>query len=232
MVVQRADAALLCLIILSTGAAARGGRLHAQRSPAPVARISAAAVQSSESLSFDQLYELGQLRNASMKTMVARFTETTTSALLVHPLIARGTLAVERPSRVVLRYAEPDDRVILIDAVSLTTSWPSKQVLDISTAMARVQKQFVNGTAANLRREFDIDERRLTSTPGVYFVAMVPKRKQIRDALAKLELSVDRESLLLKSMRMTFASGDTKTMAFDDVVPNAPLPSNVFAISR
>ena len=187
---------------------------------------------SSAPQSFDQLYEQGQLRNSAMKTLTARFTETTTSSLLMHPLVARGTLAVERPSHIVLRYTEPDTRVIVIDEKTLTTSWPSKQVLDIATTMGRVQKQFVNGSAASLRREFDIDDQHSSEVPGTYHVSMVPKRKQIREALTKLDLWVDRQSLLLKSMRMTFASGETKTMTFEDVVPNASLPPGVFSLGR
>jgi hypothetical protein len=55
---------------------------------------------------FDELYTRGRKVNDAMKTLTARFTETTTS-LLTKPMIARGRVTVERPSRVVLRYAEP-----------------------------------------------------------------------------------------------------------------------------
>src|SRR5206468_6860017 len=65
--------------------------------------------------SFDQLYERGQRVNASIRTLTAQFTEATTSSLLVRPLITKGTLAVERPSRVVLHYTEPESRGVLID---------------------------------------------------------------------------------------------------------------------
>jgi outer membrane lipoprotein-sorting protein len=181
---------------------------------------------------FDQMYEQGQRRNAAMKTLTARFTETTTSALLVKPLVARGTVLVERPSRVALRYSEPDARIIVIDDKTLTSSWPTRRMLDISTAMGRVQKQFINGTAADLRREFDIDDTRASDTPGAYHVTMTPKRKQIREALAKLDLWVDRESMLLKTMRMTFASGETKTMTFEDVLTNVPVPPGAFVLPK
>jgi len=43
---------------------------------------------------------------------------------------------------------------------------------------------------------------------------------------------VNRDSLLLSRMRMTFASGDTKTMMFEDVVTNAPLPPGAFERPR
>ena len=61
---------------------------------------------------------------------------------------------------------------------------------------------------------------------------MTPKPKRIREALGQLELWVDRRSSLLSSMRMTFANGDTKTMTFEDVVPNAILPAGAFVLDR
>jgi outer membrane lipoprotein-sorting protein len=61
---------------------------------------------------------------------------------------------------------------------------------------------------------------------------MIPKRKQIRETLTRLELWVNRGTLLLQSMRMTFASGESKTMTFEDVVPNAALPQGVFSPDR
>ena len=149
--------------------------------------------------------------------------------------MAHGTLAVQRPSRVVLHYAEPESRVVLIDAHRLTMSWPSRnitQVTDIGAAQGRIQKYFVNGTADDLRRQFDIEVRDATDRPGTYLVTMVPRRKQIREALTRLDLWMDRSSLLLAAMRMTFANGDTKLMAFDDVVPNAAVDPGTFAIAR
>jgi outer membrane lipoprotein-sorting protein len=182
--------------------------------------------------SFDRMYEQGQRRNAGMKTLTARFTETTTSTLLVRPLVARGTVLVERPAHVALRYVEPDDRVIVIDERTLTSSWPSTRTIDISTAMGRVQKQFVNGSVEDLRREFEIDDSRALATPGVYHVVMTPKRRQIREALSSLDLWVDLDSMLLRTMRMTFPGGDTKTMTFEAVQVNVPLPPGAFERPR
>ena len=186
--------------------------------------------------SFDELYARGQKANAAIKTLTARFTETTTSSLLTRPIVARGRLAVERPSRVVMRYADPDARVVLIDGNKMTMSWPGKhltQVTDIGTAQGRIQKYFVNGTAAELRSQFEIDDHGMAGDrPDLYFVTMVPKRKQIRASLARLDLWVNRSSLLLHAMKMTFANGDSKTMAFEDVVPNATLEPGSFTLER
>jgi outer membrane lipoprotein-sorting protein len=184
---------------------------------------------------FDELYTRGKNVNAAMKTLTARFTETTTSSLLTKPLVARGRVAVERPARVVLRYSEPDFHVVLIDGDKMTMAWPGqslKRVTDIGTAQGRVQKYFINGTADDLRRQFDIEDHGPGDRPGAYYVTMVPKRKQIRENLVRLDLWVDRTSLLLDILKMTFANGDTKTMAFENVTPNVPIEPGTFSLER
>ena len=186
--------------------------------------------------SFDELYAKGKQLNDAMKTLTAHFTETTTSSLLTKPLVARGRLAVERPSRIVLRYDDPDVRTVLIDGNTMTLSWPSRgvrQVTNIATTQARIQKYFVNGTPADLRREFTIEDGAAgAGRPNHYAIAMLPKRKQIRENLARLDLWVNRTTMLLDAMTMTFASGDTKTMTFENVVPNAAIEPGAFSIDR
>ena len=172
---------------------------------------------------FDDLYRRGHEKNGSLKTFTAAFTEVTTSTLLTRPLTARGTLAVERPGRVALRYAEPDARVVLIDGDRMTMSWPSRgvrQTKDIGAAQKRVQKYFVDSSPRELRSHFHIEAREAGDRPG-YLIAMVPQRKQIKEGLTKLELWIDPDSLLMSGMRMTFPNGDTKLMTFSDVKPNA-----------
>ena len=180
---------------------------------------------------FDELFKQGQAKNGNLKTLTASFVETTTSTLLTRPIVSSGTLAVERPSRIVMRYAQPDDRVILIDGDTLTVSWPSKNVRqskDIGAAQKRIQKYFVDSNPDELRTHFTITAREGTDRPGTYAVEMIPKRKQIQEGLSKLELWVDRSTQLMTAMRMTFPNGDTKLLTFADVKPNAPINPALF----
>jgi outer membrane lipoprotein-sorting protein len=180
---------------------------------------------------FDELFKQGQAKNGALKTLTASFVETTTSSLLTRPLVSSGTLAVERPSRIVMRYTQPDDRVVLIDGDTLTMSWPSKNVRqskDIGAAQKRIQKYFVDSSPNELRSHFTIAAREATDRPGTYLVDMTPKRKQIQEGLSKLELWVDRSTQLMAAMRMTFPNGDTKLMTFTDVKPNAPVDPALF----
>src|SRR6476660_5272353 len=77
---------------------------------------------------FDDIYAKSHGLQQSIRTVTARFTEESTSALLTVPVVSRGTLAVVRPDRVVMRYSEPPGRVLLIDGDELTLAWPAKGV--------------------------------------------------------------------------------------------------------
>ncbi len=185
--------------------------------------------------SFDELYRKGHQTAAGIKTLTATFTETTTSSLLTRPLVTRGTLAVERPSRVAMRFTSPESRLILIDGDRMTTVWPSRdlhQVSNVAATQERIQKYLATDSPAELRRQFDITFIDGGERPGNYEIALVPKRRQVRDTLTRLDLWVERSSFLLSAIRMTFATGETKTMAFEDVMLNVPLEPGTFSIDR
>ena len=187
------------------------------------------------STTFDELYRRGQRANAGLKTLTARFTETTTSSLLTRPLVEQGTLAVERPAKVVLHYTVPDTRTVLIDGDRLVLSWPGRNINEtknIKQVQSRIQKYFVDSDPAELRKSFDIDVIDAERRAGTDHISLLPKRKQIREGLTRLDLWVDQRTLLLAAMRMTFANGDSKLMTLDNVVPNAALDPATFAEPR
>jgi outer membrane lipoprotein-sorting protein len=197
-----------------------------------LASLGAVSGQSPDS--FDALYRRGLEVNAGLKTLTARFTETTTSSILTKPLTASGTVAVERPSKVVLHYLEPEVRDVLIDGDRLTVSWPSRQlreVTNISAANRRIQRYFVDSSPSELRESFDIASEPAPDRKGTHKLTLSPRRSQIREGLSRLELWLDETSLLLAAMRMTFPNGDTKLMEFDDTRVNVPLDAGAFSLA-
>jgi outer membrane lipoprotein-sorting protein len=181
---------------------------------------------------FDEIYSRGRGVERSLKTVTARFTETTTSSLLSRPLVARGTLAVERPSKIVLRYSDPEPRTVFIDQDRLTLVWPSHaihQQTDIAAARRRIDKYFLDKSPEELRRTFTITATEADDRAGTWRITMVPTRKQIQQGLARLDLWIDRTSMLLAAMRMTFPNADTKLMVFESVVVNGPVDPKMFS---
>src|SRR3989442_12577322 len=176
--------------------------------------------------SFDELYRRGSEINTTLKTLPARSPEPTTSSLLTRPLVAGGIVAVERPSRVVLHYQQPELRDVLIDGDRLTVSWPGRhirEVTNIAAANRRIQKYFVDSKPALLRESFDIVGEKADDRPSTYRLTMVPRRKQIREGLGRLELWLDQTFLLLAAMRLHFPNGNTKLLLFREWVLNSPV---------
>jgi outer membrane lipoprotein-sorting protein len=180
---------------------------------------------------FDDIYARGKPIETSLRTLTARFTETSTSALLAKPLVASGTLAVVRPSRVALRYTSPEARTILIDGDKMRVVWPARaldQTTGIGAAQRRIQQFFVAKSPAQLRSHFLINAAVARERPGTWLVSMTPKRTQIREGLTRLDLWLDQNTVVLSAMQMTFPNGDTKLMEFSEVTLNPPIDPATF----
>lgn len=180
---------------------------------------------------FDDIYARSRGIESSLKTVTARFTETTTTKMLVKPLVSHGELAVVRPDRIVLRYADPEPHVVLIDGAQLTLSWPSRGITqrsDIGAARKRIDKYFIDKTPGDLRHAFEIRAIESSDPPNTWHITMDPTRSQIKQGLTGLHLWIDRTSLLLSAMRMDFPNGDTKLMTFADVRTNEPVDPKLF----
>jgi outer membrane lipoprotein-sorting protein len=175
---------------------------------------------------FDEIYERGRPIEQSLKTVRARFTEETTSSLLVKPLLAEGTLVVVRPSDVLLTYTKPERKTLRLDEGRLLFVWPDRglrETKDIRESQARVQRYFLSKSPDELRRHFTIVASEDKTRAGTWRIDMTPTRKQMQQGLSRLELWVRQDALTLAAMRMTFPGGDTKTMTFTDVVLNQPV---------
>jgi outer membrane lipoprotein-sorting protein len=182
---------------------------------------------------FAELFARTASKRQSLSSIRARFTETTTSALLEKPLVAHGTVIGAPPARVVMTYTDPERKVVVLDGKTLTIAWPGRnerETVDISSTQKRIDQYFTNASVEQLRSLFDVTAAADGERPRLERVTMIPRRKQIKQGLVKLELWIDREALLLQQMEMTFASGDRKTIALDDVTPNVPVPNDTFQI--
>ena len=182
---------------------------------------------------FDQLFARTLAKRQSIQSIRARFTETTTSSLLEKPLVSHGTVIAAPPSRVLMTYTDPERRTVAIDSKTLLVSWPDRrerETIDISRTQKRIDQYFTQASIGQLRSMFEIAAQPDSAIRGTDRVDMRPRRKQIKEGLDRLELWIDRESLLLVQMQMTFPGGDRKTIRLEDVVVNAPVNDGTFRI--
>ncbi len=180
---------------------------------------------------FARIFQKSVARQKTLTSIRASFTETTTSSLLVKPIVSRGTIVAAPPARVRMTYTDPEPKIIVMDGRMLTVLWPKRnerEQIDIRETEKRIDRYFTNASLDDLRKSFDITAEPDPSIRRADRVEMVPKRKQIRQGLEKLELWIDRESALLAQMKMTLAGGDQKTIVLDDLTLNVPIGDDTF----
>lgn len=182
---------------------------------------------------FNRIYHRTAAKRESIHSIRARFTDTTVSSLLERPLVAHGTMTAAPPGRVVMTYADPERRTIVVDGKSLVIFSPDRherETIDISRIQKRIDQYFTQASPEQLQAMFDIRAQADATVRGADRIDMVPKRRQIKEGLERLELWIDRDSLLLTQMQMTFPGGDTKTITLEDIAVNVPISDDTFHI--
>jgi outer membrane lipoprotein-sorting protein len=184
---------------------------------------------------FDELHARIAAAEAKRQTVRARFVETTTSSLLVKPMVAEGTLIGEKPARMVIRYVSPERKTILTDGQRLFITRSGKKDVeqtDITEIVKTVNKYFTNADPGQLRRAFAIRAFIDPAMPTCYQMDLLPRRKQIKQGLERLQFWVSRDIYMLSQMTMTFAGGDTTVFKLGNVELNVPIPPHTFEPPR
>jgi outer membrane lipoprotein-sorting protein len=184
---------------------------------------------------FDRIFARTMATRDTIKSIRARFTETTTSSLLQKPLVAHGTVVAAVPTRVLMAYTDPERKYVSIDENALVVAWPDRnqrERVDIAQPQKRIEKYFTHAGIDDLRSMFDITATSDSAIPNADRVEMRPRRKPVKEGLEGLDLWIDRDNQLLVQMEMRFPGGDRKTIALEDMVINVPVTDATFAIPR
>jgi outer membrane lipoprotein-sorting protein len=185
---------------------------------------------------FDQLHRRIAAAEAQRQTVRARFTETTTSSLLAKPVVRHGTLLGAKPDRIVIAYAPPEPKTIVMNGpriLVIRPNLPEKdrvETIDIAEIMKKVNHYFTNASPGELRRAFTIRAFPDPNVPGGSQIDLVPRRKQIRQGLEHLQIWVSANDMLAQ-LQMTFAGGDTEVFKLEGVELNVPIPQGAFDLT-
>ena len=180
---------------------------------------------------FAEIFNRSLLKQQSIRSIRARFTETTVSSLLMKPLVAHGVIIAAPPGRVVMTYEDPEQKTLAMDGKTLVIVWPDRrerEQINIVDIQKRIDQYFTTASISQLRSMFEITARPDPSVPHTDQVDMHPTRKQIKQGLERLELWIDRENDMLTRMRMTFPGGDQKTITLEDITVNVPVTDEMF----
>lgn len=161
----------------------------------------------------------------------ATFEQAALNRTLGQTLEARGTLYLKKPGKLRWEYATPTPQEIVSDGTRLWVYTPElKQVnvTDAPQALAGPAGSFLHGLG-QVREHFQarfLNPAQPTDLDGLVVLDLTPKEPQ--PLLARLILSVDPKSWLVRKAVLYDAMGNTVTVRFLEVAVNPGLADTLF----
>ena len=172
--------------------------------------------------------EQAQRRVTDLK---APFRQAAHNKALNQTVDARGTLYLKKPGRLRWEYQTPTPQEVVSDGTRLWIYTPQLKQVNVSAAPAALAGpagSFLQGLG-QVREHFDarfLNPAQPTDADGLVVLDLVPKRPQ--PLLARLIVSVDPRSWLVRQAIVHDELGNTVTVRFGDTVVNSGLSDAMF----
>jgi outer membrane lipoprotein carrier protein len=209
---MRTGPSALCLILVLAGVLA----LAAGATAAPTLDEAVSAL------------EQAQRRVTDLK---APFRQAAHNKALNQTIDARGTLYLKKPGRLRWEYQTPTPQEIVSDGTRLWIYTPELKQVNVSAAPAALAGpagSFLQGLG-QVREHFDarfLNPAQPTDADGLVVLDLAPKRPQ--PLLARLIVSVDPRSWLVRQAIVHDELGNTVTVRFGDTAVNSGLSDALF----
>ena len=166
-----------------------------------------------------------------MTDLRADFTQTAFNKSLNQTIPARGTVYLKKGGKLRWEYVEPTPQEIVSDGKKLWVYTPTlnqANVADAPEALAGPAGSFLAGLG-RLRNEFQVrflNPAQPTDAEGLVVLDLTPKRPQ--PLLARLIVSVDPKTWLVRQAVVYDELANTVTVRFGDAVVNSGLADGLF----
>lgn len=172
--------------------------------------------------------EQAQRRVTDLK---APFRQLAHNKVLNQTIDARGTLYLKKPGRLRWEYQTPTPQQIVSDGTRLWIYTPELKQVNVSAApavLAGPAGSFLQGLG-QVREHFDarfLNPAQPTDAEGLVVLDLIPRRPQ--PLLARLIVSVDPKTWLVRQAVVHDELGNTVSVRFGDVVVNSGLADSLF----
>jgi outer membrane lipoprotein-sorting protein len=173
----------------------------------------------------------------SLRTFSAEFTETTRSALLKEPIVARGRFYLTKPDSVRWEYTSPEPMRFVIADNEYTGYFPQQkraEKRDIHRWREQLFRFLGLGQASEeLAQSYDLalasPESGMSHT---YLLRLTPKKKRVRKRLVdEVHLWIDKTSYLPVKVEYSSKNGSSKRLIeFDRVELNPDLSASLYTM--
>jgi outer membrane lipoprotein carrier protein len=165
-----------------------------------------------------------------IETLEAQFTQIISNPMLGDPEESRGTLFLVPPSRLAMRFTEPEGDRIVVDGTWLWAYTPStvpgqvirQPIPTQGAASPNLLAQFVDRPLEHYRASYIGEET--INDQVVDVVRLAPRYEDLPFRMA--EIAVSRETGLVVRLAVREPSGQRRTIVFENVQLDKPIPES------
>jgi outer membrane lipoprotein-sorting protein len=172
---------------------------------------------------------------ATIRTLSADFTETTTSHLLKDPIQAKGSLYLTKPSSVLWEYEEPEVMRFAISNDEYVGYFPQRkraEKSDIHRWSERIFRIFGLGqTSAELGKFYTIRAADPgADPPGTNLLLLEPKKRRVRKRVEQVKLWISSSTHLPLRIELSGRDGYVRVIQLHDLRVNPDLSASLYNI--
>lgn len=190
------------------------------------------------SLTEKQLTSLLKQAGAEIQSIQCAFTQTKKLSILEEPLLSHGNFYLLRQgdeTQISLEYSEPAGNRILLTPKKLyiQNSTGNQTLSGSSHPMFRYLETLfaacLTGELKDLIRKTDTE---YLQTPHSYKLILCPTSSSLKKRINLMKLEFDKTSLLLETLYIETADGDSVLYEFSDKITNQPIDGKHFIIQN
>ena len=196
-----------------------------------LATLLALDIQAPAALTLDEAVSALEQAQRRVTDLKAPFRQSAHNKVMNQTIDARGTLYLKKPGRLRWEYQTPTPQEIVSDGARLWIYTPELKQVNVSAApavLAGPAGSFLQGLG-QVREHFDVrflNPAQPTDAEGLVILDLTPKRPQ--PLMARLIVSIDPKTWLVRQAVVYDELGNTVTVRFGDTVVNSGLADALF----
>jgi outer membrane lipoprotein-sorting protein len=171
----------------------------------------------------------------SIRTLSAKFTETTTNELLIDPIAAEGRFFMTKPDSIRWEYSFPEEMRFVISQDEYTGYFPKQKRAErrnVQRWSEHIFRFFGLGQGSQeLMKFYDISlDPTHDSSDGIYVLVLEPTKKRVRKRIPEVRFWLDAETFLPRKVEYDGKRGNTRTIVFHEILLNPDLAASTYQV--
>ena len=179
-----------------------------------------------------QVFEQKMIEHSKkIKTLQCAFAQEKTSDLVSEKALAKGVLLCQLPSMLRWERTEPTPLTLILnenDAVLFDKHGKKTGNEKMLEQVGGILISMVDGTGITQNELFSSEFHEIDDTQ--ILIILTPVEKHVKDFCNKIELRIDRKTMLGNHITLEKRSGDKMIILLTDIILNAEIPQNKFVI--